>query len=197
MWALDCFAALAMTVEVDEVIIGIALASQSNSSSSVAIRATRGSSWRQRICSWLAWAPAPGQPSPSRVGTPRAAVKFPSEPPPRCCLPISRPRDAASSRTPPIEREPGGAFRKRRAVHASGDGQTAARVDRLKPEDRMRHTFALRGARDAKIDLRAGLVRDHVRTRSACNGRHVQRDASGRIDHSVEAQNLVRELDDR
>src|SRR2546423_770100 len=33
-------------------------------------------------CSWSACAPSPIAPRPSNVGTPRAAVKFPSEPPP-------------------------------------------------------------------------------------------------------------------
>jgi len=40
------------------------------------------------MCSWLACAPSPIPPRPSRVGIPRPAVKLPSEPPPTAGLGI-------------------------------------------------------------------------------------------------------------
>ena len=55
-------------------------------SSRPAISAARRARCPHRMCSWLACAPAPGQPSPSSVGTPSAAEKLPSDPPPRCCF---------------------------------------------------------------------------------------------------------------
>ena len=47
-----------------------------------AIVAARGTSASISTCSWSAWAPSPIAPKPSSVGTPSAAVKLPSEPPP-------------------------------------------------------------------------------------------------------------------
>jgi hypothetical protein len=40
-------------------------------------------------CSVRAWAPPPTAPSPSSVGTPSAAVKFPSLAPPTSAVPTS------------------------------------------------------------------------------------------------------------
>jgi argininosuccinate synthase len=54
-------------------------------------------------CSCSAWAPPPTAPIPSRVGTPRAAVKLPSLPPPTTTAPISSSCDRAMSRRYPAE----------------------------------------------------------------------------------------------
>ena len=48
-------------------------------------------------CSWSAWAPSPDGPRPSNVGTPIAAVKFPSEPPPAAPSPRSWPSSLATA----------------------------------------------------------------------------------------------------
>lgn len=50
--------------------------------STPAIVAARGASAAISTCSCSAWAPSPMAPKPSSVGTPSAAVKLPSEPPP-------------------------------------------------------------------------------------------------------------------
>src|SRR5262249_10387472 len=49
-----------------------------------------------RTCSSQAWAPAPRGPRPSSVGTPAAALRFPSEAPPTPAAPISQ-RSAAAA----------------------------------------------------------------------------------------------------
>src|SRR5271155_3586861 len=87
----------------------------------------------------------------------------------------------------PIEREPGGALRKGRPVHASGYGQTAAWVDGPKPEDQVCHLFAVRGAHGPEVELRGPLGRDPGGAGPALNGRHVQRNSSGRVDQAMKA----------
>ena len=47
-----------------------------------AISLARGAIEEIRAYSWSVWAPSPSMPRPSRVGTPKMAVKLPSEPPP-------------------------------------------------------------------------------------------------------------------
>src|SRR5204863_6891003 len=57
-------------------------------SNSPRIRRVRGSIDEISPCSHSVWAPSPSMPSPSSVGTPSAAVKLPSLPPPVisvCC----------------------------------------------------------------------------------------------------------------
>src|SRR5262249_46263404 len=53
-----------------------------------------------RTCSSQAWAPAPRGPRPSSVGTPAAAVRFPSEAPPTRAAPSSKPSAAAAACAP-------------------------------------------------------------------------------------------------
>ena len=71
------------------------------------------------MCSWLACAPAPGQPSPSSVGTPSAAVKFPSDPPPRCCFGNAIPTCSAIPRACVVQRRIAGVLGEGRPVHAA------------------------------------------------------------------------------
>src|SRR5262249_58330406 len=58
----------------------------SGASSSRASRAARGARCGIETCSWLAWAPSPTAPSPSRVGTCWLTL-LPSEAPPTAACP--------------------------------------------------------------------------------------------------------------
>ena len=61
-----------------------------------ATAASGRSSCRRSTYSWSAWAPPPTAPSPSSVGTPIAAVKLPSLPPPTA-TPVTAPRPVVAA----------------------------------------------------------------------------------------------------
>ena len=108
-------------------------ARRSNPATSAALQ---GSGSRS-TCSSAACAPPPMAPSPSRVGTPRAAVKFPSDPPPDPPSPSSRPNSAAMPRAAVYRRTTPARALERRPVHAARDRERGScQAWARKPRDR-------------------------------------------------------------
>ena len=113
--------------------------------------------------SWSAWAPPPTAPSPSRVGTPIAAVKLPSLPPPTAtpCKPRQadrRPQPARRRRTDAADADVG----HRWAVEAAGHLDAGARNIGRQRCHQLLDTFLLAGADDPGIDAHRGQRRHDV-----------------------------------
>ena len=103
-------------------------------------------------CSCSACAPSPLGPSPSKVGTPRAAVKFPSEPPPVPPSPRSRPSVAHVPRLFVEPHDVRGSFQ--------GWASTPPRISRRVPlsrasaPERLLHPSRISHGRHADVDDR-------------------------------------------
>ena len=113
-----------------------------------------------RTCSCSACAPSPSRPSPSNVGTPSAAVKFPSDPPPVAAFaqllaqfPGARRAPARRAARRAADRSSGG--RRHRPV----DLQRVPGTTGCEPANRALHAIGVRMRRNADVDQRAGLDR--------------------------------------
>ena len=117
--------------------------------------------------SCAACAPSPTAPIPSSVGTPRAAVKLPSEPPP---VAASSRVEAEFSRYGARFFEQGnrsGFALHRRTIDAAGDGELAVRIGDLEAAKEVFDIGCVAGFGDADVDLGVGLRSDDVGPRSA------------------------------
>ena len=169
----------------------------SSVSSNPAISAARGARCCHRMCSWLACAPAPGQPRPSSVGTPIAAVKLPSDPPPRCWRGNAIPTVSAMPRALSYSARMPGVLGVRRTVHAALHHHAAPRRQCRALQQRALHVHAVLDRVHPQIDLASGIRRDHVGPRPAPHRRGVQRDAAIEVHHAVHPHDLPRELHHR
>ena len=116
--------------------------------------------------SCAACAPSPTAPNPSSVGTPSAAVKLPSEPPPVAASSSVKPSSAASSLACLVERDrPAPAFH-RRTVQPARDFELALRIRERRPAKQLR-PWPHRSPWHAHVHIGVRMFRDDVRPRAA------------------------------
>ena len=118
-------------------------------------RRATGSSDSMSTCSCSAWAPSPTAPRPSNVGTPSAAVKFPSEPPPVPPSPSSCPSSARHLSGLLVQTRDLGAAFQRRAIEAAAQPHDRARASTGR---RPRNAASTSVARRPRVGTRTSTV---------------------------------------
>ena len=152
---------------------------------------------RMSTCSCAACAPSPIAPSPSSVGTPSAAVKLPSDPPPALPSPSSRPRAAATADALREQLDNcGGAFH-RRPLEPACNGKTRPRPDRLQPaESPTRTAVGRRSRRRPDVDHRPCLLGHDVGPGAARHEPDVDADPARQVLQPLDRRNLFGQLVD-
>ena len=90
-----------------------------------------------------------------------------------------------------------GGLLERRTVHAAGDFELHARVDRLEPQD-LRLELRARGVvAHAQIDRDVAMLRNDIRRGAAADHADRRGDAARVIGHLLDRQHLPRHLADR
>ena len=165
--------------------------------SSAARNAARQGKSSISTCSCTACAPSPRGPSPSRVGTPRAAVKFPSDPPPAATFAEILRRDRAPRRRARlVERGDLRRAFERRAIDPAAQLEPGTSQGRHERPQLRGHSLRIGHRLDAHVDRRVRFVGDHVRPAASRDASDVERDASLRILHRLDRDDLMRELVD-
>ena len=131
--------------------------------------------------SWSAWAPPPVTPRPSSVGTPRAAVKLPSLPPPTATPTGSSTPDRRGRLTGEREQLGRRRLRHRRAVEPAEHLEPGRRVDRRQRRHRRLQPLGLGELGDAHVDADARLGGHDVVGRAGAGDRRRHRRAALRV----------------
>ena len=106
-----------------------------------------------RTCSWYACAPLPWAPSPSSTGTPWAAMRFASEPPPVDFLAELEPERGRVLLRLREELPRSGCRLERRPRPVAGDADRRPSDDRFEPVECLLDGLHVRCARDANVEV--------------------------------------------